>query len=804
MLRTLALASLVTAATAADLVVEHFDAPSGPLSGRPPSVNLLSAAHWSAGPIFLGDGGVDDGSNTDQGAFLDLGPDFAFEPESTYTLTLSYTGLANAILFAGFSTTAANPSSQAQTQGTNFALRIREQASTPGKGFWTYNGSSTFTTGSSASPAGNGSSTLTLLTRQLTNATATVDGSAPVTLDLTGAAYRHLFIGYEDPTSGDSSVTLESLVLTGPATAPPPPPVAILPASGLLRPGESVTLSAPGGPLLRYTLDGSDPTPSSPLYSGPFALTTSGEVRARSFSGTSAGPVSATRFTLVPAAPPNLVLILGEGIGFGDLSCFGAVGTSTPRLDLLAAQGTRFTGLCAVGPGASSSPYALLTGRVSRRGDLADRIAPQQPGWDRREWTLAESLRKAGYDTAFIGAWKLGSAPGSLPRDQGFQLFHGLPWSPTQIPAPALFENETVLDPAPPSTTLLDAFATRAQSYLSSRGATPFFLVFQVPSVPATGSSLLGPQGDRTEAFDQTAGRLLDRIDQLGLAEETLVLFLSESTADRSPPGPSIGSNAPFRDGDGSTWDGGLRLPAIARWTGVIDPGSDNLAPLWLPDLYPTLTAIAGAWQPADRPYDGTARPEILLSSRRRGDPTTLLFHHRRTEADHLIPAVRKGPWKLHLSANNTDPQNPTPGTLPLLFQTAIDPYERITLASSQSALVTEMQAAVNSHAATFSAAVPQLPAPREPFLALPETAFPPAGGIRITYRRPADSLHDRYLLEFSHDLTGWTPEPSLPWVESSTRDETGATETIVLAIPPSHPQLGGTRAFVRLRSVQP
>jgi arylsulfatase A-like enzyme len=585
---------------------------------------------------------------------------------------------------------------------------------------------------------------------------------------------------------------------------PPPASVAIHPPGGLLRPGQTVTLSAPGGAVPRYTLDGSDPTPSSSLYTGPLTLPGSGELRARTFSGSTGGPVASGHFALVPAAPPNIVLVLGERVGFGDLSCYGSVSTSTPRLDRLAAQGTRFTAMMAVGPGASSSPFALLTGRVARRGDLADSIAPQQAGWDRREWTLAESLRKAGYETAFIGAWKLGSAPGSLPRDQGFQLFHGLPWSPSQVPAPALFENDTVLDPAPPSAGLLDALATRAESYLSSRGTAPFLLVFQVPSVPAGGTSRLGPAGDRTEAFDHAAGRLLDRVDQLGLAEETLVLFLSESTADRSPLGPSIGSNAPFRDGDGTTWDGGLRLPAIARWTGVIPPGGDNLAPLWLPDLSPSLVALGQGWQPADRPYDGVARPEILLSARRGGDPGTRIFHHRRSGANHLIPAVRTGPWKLHLSVNSADPQNPAPGSLPLLFQTAIDPYERINLAAAQTTLVAEMQAALSAHAATFSAAVPQLPAPREPFLDTPQASFPPAGGVRLTFRRPADSLDDRYLLEFSGDLAGWASEATLPWIESVTRDDGDGTETVVLTLPKSHPRLTGPRAFVRLRSEFP
>lgn len=791
---------LATAARAADLVVENFDGSASALSGETPTVNLLSSAVWTAGPIFFGDGTVNDGTNTDQGTYLDLGAGFAFAENATYTVTLGYTGLANAILFAGFSTTAANPAGQAQTQGTNFALRIREQTTTPGKGLWIYDGANTYTAATTASPAGSGSSVLTLQTNQIANATASVDGSVPVAIDLT-AAFRYLYVGYEDPASGESQVTLESLVLTGPAPLPVPEAVTITPSSGLLRPGERIALSSTAGLTIRYTLDGSDPLADSPAFTAPFVPTASGEVRARSFSGATAGPVASAHFALVPAARPNVVLISAARVGAGDLSCYGAVSTSTPQLDRLAADGMRFTGVCAVGPGVTSSPYSLLTGRVSRRGDLADTIAPEQVGLDRREWTLAESLRKSGYDTAFIGAWPLGSAAGSRPLDQGFTLFHGLPWSPDQMPAPALWENDAPLGPAPAD--LLDAFADRAESYLSSRGTDPFFLLLRVPDVAAAGASLLGPAGHRIEALDAVAGRVIGRLDQLGIAEETLVVFLAESSADRSPLGPSIGSNGPFRDGAGSTWDGGLRLPAIARWPGVIAAGSANLATLWLPDLFPSLAAIAQAWRPEDRPYDGTARPEVLLGARRRTADDTLAFHHRRNGSTSLVPAVRLGSWKFHLSANATDPQNPAPGGTPLLYQTGIDPAERINLATANAPIVAQMQAALTAHEATFSAAVPQLPPPPTPFDGEPIASFPVSGGLTLAYRRPADALHDRYLLEFSSDLVTWVAEPSLPWVASVTPTAQGR-ETIVLDLPAGHPRLTGPRVFVRLRADHP
>ncbi len=786
---------------AAELVVESFDG-TGPLSGRVPAVNLLSSASWNAGPIMMADGSVNDGNNTDQGASLDLGADFAFLPNQTYTFTVGWSALSNAVLFAGFSTVAQNVGAQMQTQPDNFAVRIRATSPDAGIAAWTRIGSTnTPTLGSPANPAGAGSTTLTITTNNLTDATFSVDGVPSVPVNLIGC--RYLFIAYEDPTSGDSTTVFESLVFEGPPPVEPPPLVTISPASGLLRPGESVTLASGDLPI-RYTLDGGDPTEDSPLYTAPITPSASGEIRARTFQGNAAGPVASAHFALVPADPPNILILVGEAIGFGDLSCYGSVSTSTPYLDKLAAQGSRFTGLSLAGPGSSSAPYALLTGRVPRRADLPDTVPAQQTGWERREWTLAEALRKTGYHTAFIGAWQLGSVSGSLPGDQGFALFHGLPWSPSLSPAPPLLENDITLDSAPDLSNLPAALADRAKNHLSAvQNGQPFLIVVHIPELPASGSSLLGPAGDRVEAFDACAGEILDHLDQLGLTDDTLTMFLSSYTANRTSPGPSLGSNAPFRDGAGSTWEGGLRVPAIARWPGVIPSATDNLAALWLPDLFPSLLAIGRGQAPSARPLDGQPRPEILLSARTRTAPGMPMFHHRRNGATHLIPALRSGLWKLHLSINNTDPQNPAGGPLPRLHHLEIDPYERINLASAQPGLVTALQAALAGHEATFAAAVPQLPPPAPPFIGEPASSILPDGSIAWTFHRPAESLDDRYLVEFSTNLIDWSAEPIHPFIESTVPHDNDI-ETLTLRIPRDHPLLTGPRSFVRLRSEHP
>jgi arylsulfatase A-like enzyme len=557
-------------------------------------------------------------------------------------------------------------------------------------------------------------------------------------------------------------------VLTLFPAAQPPTPVTIHPPSGLLRPGETITLSNnSASQQIRYTLDGSDPTPSSPIHTAPLTPPASGEIRARSFDGNTGGPIASALYHLVPSAQPNILLIIADDLGFNDLGCYGAVSSITPNLDALAAEGLRFNQFTTAGPGDSASQHALLTGRLARRGATG--------AIDTREWTPAESLRKSGTHTAFIGTWHLGTTPGSHPSDQGFQTTH------------------TSGDLATLTTTAANHLATTE---------TPFLLVFQPPLADSGGNSLLGPYGNRVEALDQAVGTLLDQLDTSNSAENTLVIFLSDGGADRTPPGFPNGSNGQLRDGKGTTWEGGVRVPAIVRWPSVVTPG-DHFAPIWLPDLHPSLVNLAAAFQPTDRILDGIARPQNLLGTQRRPAPSDPpLFLHRHDGAAWQLQAVRSGPWKLHLARQNTDPDNTITTAPPLLHQLFNDPSERINRAATEPAVLAALQSLAASHQATFASPVPQLPPARPPILGRVATTTD-ATAVTLTFTRPLDSLDDHYLIQRSPNLTDWTDHPITGFVTSRVTGP-GETETLRLEIPLPSPITGDPAHFVRLIARRP
>ncbi len=563
------------AGEAVDLLSEDF---SGPLHGKNPAVHPhLTVPPWSADGIFEEDGWINDGNNTDRGAFVDLGEDFSFQPGATYTLTLSWRDLSNAVIFAGFSPDPPNPGAQMQTQGTNFALRARRiDAGLDNLATWTrFNGANSGVEGTVPTPDA-GSATLTLNVNQLTDARFTVDGCGAVAVDLT-AGYRYLWIGYEDPTSGESDIRFTGLVFRGPEPPAPPQPalITILPESGLIDAGDLITLESDlPGTEIRYTLDGTEPDAASTLYSGPFPLASSATVKAVGVRDGVPGPVAVKSYTVrVSIGTPNLLLVVGRGVGSGDLHCCGGVNINTPALDGLAREGVRFTQYTTTGPGGAASQFGLLSGRVAARSGMEGGVVPKGAnGWQAEEWTLAEALRKSGYETAFIGEWLLGDAEGSHPNDQGFECFYGLPSDVSTDPP--LSANREVLEETPDPALLLDQLTLRAEEYIGS-SAAPFALVFQAPALSAGGDSLAGSHGNRIEALDRSVGRLLAALEARGVSGETLVVFVSDGGAPRAEDG---GSNAVLRDGAGSTWEGGLRGPMIARLPGKLPAGQMNLS----------------------------------------------------------------------------------------------------------------------------------------------------------------------------------------------------------------------------------
>ena len=584
--------------------------------------------------------------------------------------------------------------------------------------------------------------------------------------------------------------------------AVPIPDVVASPASAtILRGNQTVTFTSHPGAVIRYTLNGSDPGTDSPVYSAPLDLVATTTVKARVFDGARLGTITTATYLRIPANPPNVLMIVGDDFGFNDLECYGGVSAATPHLNAVAYEGQRFTQFTTTGPGDAVSQYALLTARLAKRGALAPLIQPNSSGIDSREWTLAEAFRKSGYHTAFIGSWQLGDQLGSSPNDQGFALFHGLPWASNINPAPPLMENGDIVAPSPAN--VLEALTTRVESEIANHVADPFFILFQPPSLPATGTSLLGSYGNWIEAIDTATGRLLDQLQVSRISNNTLVIFLSDGGANRNVTTYPSGSNGQLRDGKGSTWEGGVRGPLIVRWPGVI-PAGDNQAVLWLPDLPRTLVNILDGYQPADRPLDGTARPDVLLGVRTRPDDGTQLFLHRHTGASHELQAVRSGPWKLHLSVINTDPGNTTSATTPLLFDLLVDPTEHVNRATSNATVLAALQQAAAAHQASFTTPVPQLPPARDAFLGPVQssTAQLTETTAKFIFTRPKDSLNDHYILQTGNDLTGWDDLAIDPYLTVTAGAQPG-DENVEVSVPLETLGSESPRFFVRLKAVR-
>jgi hypothetical protein len=197
----LAIPFLMASSHAATLIYDDFSGNGAAgLHGTSPDTNTISSATWVASTIILNNGQVNDGTNTDRGATIDLGPGFVFETDKSYTLTVSWANLDNAILFAGFSTAAMNVEAVMQTQPDNFAVRIRDISPDAGIAAWTRMGATnTPTLGAALDPSGSGTTTMTITTNSVTNATFAVNGVSSTAINLTG--YRYLYLGFEDPTA---------------------------------------------------------------------------------------------------------------------------------------------------------------------------------------------------------------------------------------------------------------------------------------------------------------------------------------------------------------------------------------------------------------------------------------------------------------------------------------------------------------------------------------------------------------------------------------------------------------------------
>ena len=357
---------------------------------------------------------------------------------------------------------------------------------------------------------------------------------------------------------------------------------------------------------------------------------------------------------------PNFILIFVDDMGYGDLGCFGSEKNRTPALDRLADEGMRLTDFYVASSVCTPSRAALMTGCYPQRvglhedqNELCVLFPGAKKGINSRELTIAESLKDAGYATACFGKWHLGDQLEFLPTRHGFDEYYGIPYSndmvartgPGRPPLP-LMRGEFVIEAPADQDLLTKRYTEESVRFIREHADEPFFLylphaMVHLPlhaSDEFRGKSANGIYGDAVEEIDASTGAIVATLEELGLAEDTVILF----TSDNGSNGGNGGSNGPLRGRKGQTWEGGQRVPCIAWWPGHIQAGTECAELTAAFDVYPTFAALAGAESPS---MDGRDLAPLLFSEEDAESPHEAFYYYQMDQ----LQAVRSGRWKLHL-----------------------------------------------------------------------------------------------------------------------------------------------------------
>ncbi len=360
------------------------------------------------------------------------------------------------------------------------------------------------------------------------------------------------------------------------------------------------------------------------------------------------------------ADQPNFVLVFIDDMGYGDIGAFGSTLNRTPNLDAMADEGMKLTSFYAH-PVCTPSRAALMTGSYPIRNGLQTGywhgvLMPGDPqGIHADEVTVAEVLKDAGYATGMVGKWHLGDQPEFLPNNHGFDYYFGLPYSndmspfmplnPRNHPPLPLLRNGEVVQEVPEDQSFLTGDYTKeALGFIDRHHDRPFFLYIphSMVHVPlwagedfkgTSGNEILG---DCIEELDWSMGEIRKKLEEHGIAKNTLVFFTSDN-------GPARGSAGPLRGRKGSTYEGGVRVPTLAYWPGMIPAGSSYSDTATTMDILPTFAALAGGSAPEDR-IDGHDLSAILAGRTDKASPYDAFYFYR----GYSLAAVRSGKWKLH------------------------------------------------------------------------------------------------------------------------------------------------------------
>lgn len=412
--------------------------------------------------------------------------------------------------------------------------------------------------------------------------------------------------------------------------------------------------------------------------------------------------------------PPNIVVVFADDLGYGDLGCYGAPLINTPNLDRMAREGVRFTDFYCSAAVCSPSRAGLLTGRYHVRMGINTVFFPQsKDGLDVSEVCVAELLKEHGYATACIGKWHLGHQPEFLPTRRGFDYYFGLPYSNDMDvekrgdPPVPLMRNEEIIEQPADQNTLTRRYTEEAIRFIGEHRDRPFFLYLPhtMPHVPLhvsedfSGKSKRGLYGDVVEELDWGIGELLNALQVNGVDDNTLMIFTSDN-------GPWLvkeehgGSAGSLREGKGTTFEGGMRVPCIMRWPGRIEAGRVERRMASTLDFLPTFAGLAGGAPPTDRALDGEDIRPLLLDGTGRNREEFHYFHQGQHQA------FRSGKWKLKRPYKGRIYGKPVEHPA-LLFDLEADPGEQHNLAEAEPERVAEMEAAMDA----FWASLQPLPA---------------------------------------------------------------------------------------------
>ncbi len=403
-------------------------------------------------------------------------------------------------------------------------------------------------------------------------------------------------------------------------------------------------------------------------------------------------PLLGTAAAAAPDVRPNIILILADDLGYGDIGAYGATAIQTPHIDRLAEAGVLLTDFYASSNVCTPSRAGLHTGRYAIRLGLADGTITinDERGLPAGTVTLAGRLRNLGYRTGLIGKWHLGhGSEAQRPNANGFDHFFGL-LHPNDVEQP-LYRNERKSAEPMRQSALTGRFTEEAVEFIRERGEQPFFLFLShtAPHIPLVasasfaGSSQAGAYGDVVQELDWSVGELLDAVEREGIADSTATLFTSDNG-----PFPE-GSPGGLRGGKGAAFDGGYRVPFIARWPGRIMPGQVAGAMAMNIDLFPTIVAMAGAPSSPGLALDGRNILPILTGATQQSPHEALyFFNHDR------IAGLRTQNWKIVVRADyrNIERNLPEHG-IRLLFDMRSDPAERYSLAAHRPDKWQELQA---------------------------------------------------------------------------------------------------------------